>query len=273
MAKQKATPLPLDVQLKNLQKNAQDLQDRINIVNAGLLNQTQVGADAFFAKTSEKKLELQTTPEYATEFNKAYESFKKVNFTVGDSLNSNQQKEKAFYVFDANREAKRIVETKQDVVKENNAEYAAQQERINQFVSTGAEKENKAILDNYLNNLVNKQTNFTNKTIDSTDASFSMDTWKKTAWRNKSFTYQSDPSYRGRYVAKPIYSYKISDEENQKRIDLFKQMETTRYNSTKTIQQEAIKTYNDSLSSQKKTVDSQIAALQKKINAANKPKK
>jgi len=249
------TPTP---SLQELQQRSTDLSNRINTVNAGLLGQTEVGVAGYFAANpNEQKLAIQQDIDYTTEYNKLYNANKNVNFTIdktADQANTN-----ALYVFDAAQETERALNAKIEGVKNNNLAYETQQKRIADFTATKAQAETQNVLASYLNTAIQNNKGLSTGYVYSSDTDFSMDTWKNTKPKNRTLTYQTVTDSKGRKTTVPVHSYKISDEENEKRMSIFKEMETNRFFSDTALQTRQAETYKASLTNELKTTNIAVA--------------
>jgi len=249
------TPTP---SLQELQQRSTDLSNRINTVNAGLLGQTEVGVAGYFAANpNEQKLAIQQDIDYTTEYNKLYNANKNVNFTIdktADQANGN-----AFYVFNAAQETERALNAKIEGIKNNNLAYETQQKRIADFTATKAQAETQNVLASYLNTAVQNNIGLSTGYVYSSDTDFSMDKWKNTRPKNRTLTYQTVTDSKGRKTTVPVYSYKISNEENEKRMSIFKEMETNRFFADTALQTRQTEVYKTSLTEQLKTTNIAVA--------------
>ena len=244
--------------LANYNTQLTELNTNIAGVQGGLLNMANVGQDSYLASTGETALTKQDLPNFADIYNPLYKKTKDIKFTLGEDATT-ANVDQAFYVFNAETEAKRQTDEQISVVEKHNEAVDTQQQNIAEFVKQKGELQKLAIQDQYIQSVINKSSTLSKGFITSADSGFNMDAFKKSKGKNKKITYDAN--------RKPIYSYKLSEEEAARRLQIVKATEATRFKSDTSLQQSETAKYAATLEEQRK-------ALNKKItDAANYIKK
>jgi hypothetical protein len=255
MAKRKATAQSS----AEIAVQQQQVQKQLSGVQGGLLNMANVGQDSYLAATGETALTKQALPNFADIYNPLYEKTKDIKYTLGEDATTSVA-DQAFYVFNAEAEAKKQADAQISVVEKQNEDAAKQQQNIAEFVKQEGEQEKLAIQQQYIQSVINKSSTLSKGFITSADTGFDMNAFKKAKGKNKTISYDAN--------RKPIYSYKLSEEEAAQRLQIVKDTEAMRFKLDSTLQQSETTKYATALQEQLKNIGKSLAKTIKKENKA-----
>lgn len=243
----------------------QQVQKQLSGVQGGLLDMANVGQDSYLAATGETALTKQDLPNFSNIYNPLYEKMKDIKYTLGEDATTSTA-DLAFYVFNAETEAKKQTDAQIAVVEQQNAAVDKQQQNIAEFVKQEGEAQKLAIQQQYIQSVVNKSSTLSKGFITSADSGFDMQAYKKAKGKNKTITYDAN--------RKPIYSYKLSEEEAAQRLQIVKDTEATRFKSDTSLQQSETAKYASALQEQVKTIGKSLAkTIKNETKAAAKAEK
>ena len=243
----------------------QQVQKSLSGVQGGLLDMANVGQDSYLAATGETALTKQELPNFSNIYNPLYESMKDIKYTLGEDATTSTA-DQAFYVFNAEAEAKKQTDAQIAVVEQQNAAVDKQQQNIAEFVKQEGEAQKLAIQQQYIQSVVNKSSTLSKGFITSADSGFNMDAFKKSKGKNKKITYDAN--------RKPIYSYKLSEEEAAQRLQVVKDTEATRFKLDTSLQQSETAKYASALQDQLKNIGKSLAkTIKNETKAAAKAEK
>lgn len=132
-----------------------ELQKQLATIEAGLLDFSAVGEQAFLKQTGQRKLTKKELPRYTDVYNKEFEEIKDIQFSIGGDAATASKTDKAFYVFDPARAAKQKTEQVIQTVEQANLAATKQQEDIKKFLASEKEAAKQAVLQNYLSSVLN----------------------------------------------------------------------------------------------------------------------
>lgn len=140
----------------------EELQKQLATIEAGLLDFSAVGEQAFLKQTGQRKLTKTELPRYTDVYNKEFEAIKDIQFSIGGDAATASKTDKAFYVFDPARAAKQKTEQVIQTVEQANLAATKQQEDIKKFLASEKEAAKSAVLQSYLSSVLNPQITGTN---------------------------------------------------------------------------------------------------------------
>jgi hypothetical protein len=261
MARKKKTEAEALAAITNYNTQLTALNSNIAGVQGGLLNMADVGQASYYNATKETALTKKDQLNFSDVYNPLYEKMKDVRFTVGEDITT-ANNDAAFYVFNPETEAKRQTDEQMGAITKQNEEFDLQQQRITEFLKQSGEAQKVGVLEQYLASVTkNAQTGY----IKSTDAGFDMDAYKAARNRDKSFTYDANRN--------KIYSYKLPEEVAAAKLQTLRDVETLRFRSDPTVQQNAATKYAATLEEQRKELNKKlrnageyVKKLQRKAN-------
>jgi hypothetical protein len=246
---QKKTAAEATTAIANYNTQLTELNANLAGVQGGLLDMANVGQDSYLASTGETALTKQDLPNFADIYNPLYKKMKDIKFTLGEDATT-ANADQAFYVFNAETEAKRQTDEQISVVEKQNEAFDTQQQNIAEFVKQKGESQKLAIQDQYIQSVINKSSTLSKGFITSADTGFDMNAYKAAKGKNKTISYDAN--------RKPIYSYKLSEEEAAQRLQIVKDTAAFRFKLDSTLQQSETAKYAATLVEQQKTLNKAI---------------
>jgi hypothetical protein len=259
MAQKKPTIEERTASIAALTAQQTELKEDIAGVQGGLLNMADVGQESYFSATKETALTKKDQLNFADVYNPLYEKMKDVRFSIGQDITT-ANNDAAFYVFNPEAEAKKQTDLQIGEVTKENELYAAQQQRIADFVKQEGEAQKLGIQQQYIQSVIDKSPGLAKGYSLSTDADFSMAAYNQAKGKDKSFSYADDRS--------KIYKYKLPEEVAAAKLQTIKDVETLRFRSDPTLQNTQTEIYQTALEKQLAELNKSIATQTKKQTKA-----
>lgn len=255
-----------------LEAQRRQLAAQIDVLNKSALDYSKMGIASYLAATGETQMAAKKeVPRYTDKYNEIYSQVKNMEFTIAGDAATATTGDRAFYVFNADKEAEKAATTFVQNIEKANAAYDAQQARFQSWLKTeeaGAKAQAKELaLQTYLDTFLekNKDLNQGIVRVDAAQMYRGSDAWNKwmaSSSRSSEWVWKKD-AY-GRNYRELQYTYKLSAAEAKKQKDVAIAVETARYKADTTLQTEAQKKLLKKLQGDLKTVDASLAKLNKK---------
>ena len=238
-----------------------DLEKQLAAIQSGLLNFSAVGEESFFKQTGQTKLtKIDEIPRYTDEYNKEFQPIKDIQFTLEEDVSTLSTTDKAFYVFDPARTAKRKADQTIKTVEDANLAVTAQQEQIKAFLAEEKESAKSAILQTYLSKILNPQlargerNPFEWESVD-LNTPEGLAKWKKSKQREVTKGgLLAGNSAGGKKRVGPSYYVKLTAEESAAKKKLTEDIERVRFMGSSALQKQYASVYAKDLQSQIKSM-------------------
>jgi len=234
-----------------------ELQKQLSTIRAGLLDFTTVGEESYFKKTGQTKLTTKEVPRYSDVYKSTFEAIKDIRFDVGSDIQTRDEEDTAFYVFDPAVQAEARTKKEIKSIEQANLDVIKQQEDIKAFLATEKEAAKTAVLSRYLTSVLNPtiqrgQINpFEWDTIDIN----TREGWNR--WMNTPrYMKYAAPVYNDRGIPGPFFDYriKLTPAQVAEKRKTTEAIERVRFLSSPTLQ----KTYAQSYASELKDLISRM---------------
>jgi hypothetical protein len=231
-----------------------ELQKQLATIEAGLLDFTAVGEQAYFKQTGKTKLATKAVPRYTDVYNTEFEKVKDIDFTIAGDPTTAKTTDKAFYVFNAARTAEQKAQQQISSVEQNNLAVIEQQKDIQRFLSGERETAKTAVLGSYLSEIMNPVVRrgeinpFEYEIVDINTPQG----WNKLRNTPRNMLYQKETyDQRGRRSGYE-YRIKLTPAQIAEKRKVTEAIERTRFMSSPTLQKTYAEKYRQSLLQQLK---------------------
>jgi hypothetical protein len=234
-----------------------ELQKQLATIEAGLLDFTAVGEQAYFKQTGKTKLATKAVPRYTDVYNTEFEKVKDIDFTIAGDPTTAKTTDKAFYVFNAARTAEQKAQQQISSVEQNNLAVIEQQKDIQRFLSGERETAKTAVLGSYLSEIMNPVVPrgglnpFEYETID-INTPQGWNKWKNTP-RNMQYARRITDA-QGRSTNLFEYRIKLTPAQIAEKRKVTETIERTRFMSSPTLQKTYAEKYRQNLLAQLKKI-------------------
>lgn len=245
-----------------------ELEQQLATIQAGLLDFSALGEEAFFKKTGQTKLTKKDIPRYTDVYNPIFESVKDIQFDVAADVSTSTTADTAFYVFDPARTAERQAKEQIKSIEDFNASVATQEQQIQAFLASQQQSAKESVFQKYLSGILNPKipkggiNPFEWDTIDLNTPS-GLAKWKATKRSDKAQV--GGITADGRATQQYTYYIKLTPEQSIEKRKTTEAIERIRFMASPTLQ----KTYADIYT---KELQTNITTLAKKEEKAAKIK-
>lgn len=228
----------------------EELQKQLATIEAGLLDFSAVGEQAFLKQTGQRKLTKTELPRYTDVYNKEFEAIKDIQFSVGDDAATTATTDRAFYIFDPARTAKQKTEQTIQTVEQANLDADKQQEDIKKFLASEKEAAKSAVLQTYLSSVLTPKSGerdpFQWEAVNvNTPQGFAR-------WKNSKERAIDSPRYSKQSNTPPTYYVKLTAEQSAAKRKLTESIERTRFMGSPDLQKTYAEKYRAELQAQLK---------------------
>jgi len=230
-----------------------ELQKQLATIEAGLLDFTAVGEQAYLKQTGQTKLKAKETPTYSSIYDPIYKATKDIQFSLGADARTSAAGDRAFYVFNPAVEAEKQTQKKLTDIETFNTSVKQQEENIKKFLASEKETAKTAVLQSYLSTMLNPQLKFGERNPFEWEA---VDVNTKEGLerfkRNKERVVDR-PKFGGSGKnTPPTYYVKLTAQEAAAKRKLTESIETTRFMASPSLQKTYAEKYRTQLQAQLK---------------------
>jgi len=230
-----------------------ELQKQLATIEAGLLDFTAVGEQAYLKQTGQTKLKAKETPTYSSIYDPIYKATKDVQFSLGADARTSATGDRAFYVFNPAVEAEKQTQKKLADIETFNTSVKQQEENIKKFLASEKETAKTAVLQSYLSTMLNPQLKFGERNPFEWEA---VDINTREGFERFQKTRErvvDRPRYSnfGRSMAATYY-VKLTPEQAAAKRKLTESIETTRFMASPSLQKTYAEKYRAQLQAQLK---------------------
>jgi len=132
-----------------------ELEKQLATIQAGLLDFTAIGEEAYFKQTGQTKLTKKELPRYTDIYNPIYQATKNVQFSLAEDITTTKPGDLAFYTYNAERVAEQKAQAEIGAVEQANIAATKQEEAIKSFLATEKQTAQSTIFNRYLSSIMN----------------------------------------------------------------------------------------------------------------------
>jgi len=229
-----------------------ELQKQLATIEAGLLDFTAVGEQAYLKQTGQTKLKAKEIPTYSSIYDPIYKATKDVQFSLGADARTSATGDRAFYVFNPAVEAEKQTQKKLADIETFNTSVKQQEENIKKFLASEKETAKTAVMQSYLSTILNPQLSFGQRNPFEWEA---VDINSKEGFERFQKTRErvvDRPRYSGSGNTPPIYYVKLTAEQAAAKKKLTESIERMRFMASPTLQKTYAEKYRAQLQAQLK---------------------
>jgi hypothetical protein len=230
----------------------EELQKQLATIEAGLLDFTAVGEQAYLKQTGQTKLKAKKIPTYSSIYDPIYKATKDVQFSLGADARTSATGDRAFYVFNPAVEAEKQTQKKLADIETFNTSVKQQEENIKKFLASEKETAKTAVLQSYLSTMLNPQLKFGERNPFEWEA---VDINTREGFERFQKTREriiDRPIYSGSGNTPPTYYVKLTAEEAAAKKKLTESIERMRFMASPTLQKTYAEKYRAQLQAQLK---------------------